>query len=78
MQISPEQGQFMALLIKIVGGTKNQYGVSPVNASAWLVLCLKTAKMIACDIDEGWTNIAQRYWKKAGVAHKIDLRLALH
>ena len=36
----------------------------------------ENGQMIACDIDEGWTNIAQRYWKKAGVAHKIDLRLA--
>ena len=78
MQISPEQGQFMALLIKLLGARRTiEVGVFT-GYSALSVACAlpENGQMIACDIDEGWTNIAQRYWKKAGVAHKIDLRLA--
>ena len=78
MQISPEQGQFMALLIKLLGARRTiEVGVFT-GYSALSVACAlpENGQMIACDIDEGWTNIAQRYWEKAGVAHKIDLRLA--
>ncbi|MCF7980374.1 MAG: class I SAM-dependent methyltransferase [Pseudomonadales bacterium] len=78
MQISPEQGQFMALLIKLLGARRTvEVGVF----TGYSALCVAAAlpdngQIIACDIDEGWTNIAQRYWQQAGVAHKIDLRLA--
>ena len=78
MQISPDQGQFMALLIKLLGATKTlDIGVFTGYSSLVVALALpETGKVIACDRDPQATAIARRYWQEAGVAHKIDLRLA--
>ena len=78
MQISPEQGQLMALLIKILGAERTiEIGVF----TGYSTLCVAQAlpdhgQIVACDIDDRCTNIARRYWKQAGVAHKIHLHLA--
>ncbi len=78
MQISPEQGQFMALLAKLAGARRCvEVGVFTGYSS----LCVATGlpddgRIVACDVSEHWTSIARRYWAEAGVAHKIDLRLA--
>ena len=78
MQISPDQGQFMALLIKVLGATKTlDIGVFTGYSSLVVALALpESGKVIACDRDPQATAIARRYWQEAGVAHKIDLRLA--
>ena len=78
MQISPDQGQFMALLIELLGAKKTlDIGVFTGYSSLAVALALpEDGKIIACDRDPRCTEIAQRYWKEAGVAHKIDLRLA--
>lgn len=78
MQISPDQGQFMALLIKLLGATKTlDIGVFTGYSSLVVALALpETGKVIACDRDPQATAIARRYWQEAGVAHKIDLHLA--
>ncbi len=78
MQISPEQGQFLSLLIKLINAKKIiEIGVFTGYSSLYMALALsKNAKLIACDINENWTNIAKTYWKRAGVLNKIDLRLA--
>ena len=78
MQISPDQGQFMALLIKLLGAKKTlDIGVFTGYSSLAVALALpEDGKVIACDRDPNCTKIAQRYWQEAGVAHKIDLRLA--
>ncbi len=78
MQISPEQGQLMALLIKILGAERTiEIGVFTGYSALCVALALPDhGQIIACDIDERWTNIARRYWKQAGVAHKISLHLA--
>lgn len=78
MQISPDQGQFMALLIKLLGATKTlDIGVFTGYSSLVVAIALpETGKIIACDRDPQATAIARRYWQEAGVAHKIDLRLA--
>ena len=78
MQISPDQGQFMALLVRLLGARRTlEVGVFTGYSSLSVALALPTdGKIIACDVSEEWTSIAREYWKKAGVAEKIDLRLA--
>ncbi|MEO0928788.1 MAG: class I SAM-dependent methyltransferase [Cyanobacteria bacterium J06643_13] len=78
MQISPDQGQFMALLIKMLGAKKTlDIGVFTGYSSLVVALALpESGKVIACDRDPRSTEIARRYWDEAGVTHKIDLRLA--
>ncbi|OJA00368.1 SAM-dependent methyltransferase [Rickettsiella grylli] len=78
MQISPEQGQFMRFLIELIGATKTlELGVYTGYSALAVALALpETGKIIACDINKETTSIAQHFWQKAGVAHKIDLKLA--
>ena len=78
MQIAPEQGQFMALLVQLLGATKTlDIGVFTGYSSLSVALALPpNGKIIACDVSEEDTAIARRYWNAAGVADKIDLRLA--
>ncbi len=77
-QISPEQGQFMALLVKLIGARRTlEVGTFTGYSAAWVALALPDdGQVIACDVDEEWTAVARRYWEKAGVADKIDLHLA--
>jgi predicted O-methyltransferase YrrM len=78
MQIAPEQGQLMGLLIRLIGATKVlEVGVFTGYSSLAVALALPTkGRMVACDVDPDVTAIAQRYWQAAGVADKIDLRIA--
>ena len=77
MQISPEQGQLMALLARLMGARFYlEVGVFTGYSSLAVALALpEDGRVIACDISPQWTRIAQRYWQEAGVAHRIDLRL---
>ena len=78
MQIGPDQGQFMALLTKLTGAKRCiEIGVFTGYSSISVALALPgDGRIVACDVSEEWTAIARRYWKKAGVDSKIDLRLA--
>lgn len=78
MQIAPEQGQFMALLVKLIGARRTiEVGVfSGYSALATALALPPDGKLIGCDISAEFTDIARAYWEKAGVSHKIDLRLA--
>ncbi len=78
MQIAPEQGQFMALLVQLMGATKTlEIGVFTGYSALCVALALPPqGKIIALDVSEEYTAIARRYWQQAGVADKIDLRLA--
>lgn len=78
MQIAPEQGQFIALLVQLLGATKTlEVGVFTGYSSLCVALALPPdGKIVACDVSEEYTSVARQYWQKAGVADKIDLRLA--
>jgi caffeoyl-CoA O-methyltransferase len=78
MQISPEQGQFMALLVELVGARRTlEIGTFTGYSALVVALALPDdGLVVACDVSEEYTNVARRYWQAAGVAHKIDLRLA--
>ncbi len=78
MQIAPEQGQFMSLLVQLMGAKKTlEVGVFTGYSSLAIALALPPdGRIIACDVSDEYTQIARRYWEKAGIAHKIDLRIA--
>ena len=77
MQIAADQGQFMALLVKLTGARKClEVGVFTGYSSTAVALALpEEGRLTACDISEEFTSVARRYWKKAGVEEKIDLVL---
>lgn len=78
MQIAPEQGQFMMLLVQLMGVKKAlEVGVFTGYSSLCVALALPPdGKLVACDVSEDYTSIARRYWEKAGVIDKVDLRIA--
>ena len=78
MQIAPEQGQFMQLLIKLMGAKRTiEVGVFTGYSALAVALALpEDGEIIACDISQEWTDIAKKYWKNANVLHKIKLKIA--
>jgi len=77
MQISPDQGQFMALLLKLLGATR-VLEIGTFTGYSALVMAMALPDdgiVVCCDKSEEWTSMARRYWKEAGVENKIDLRL---
>ena len=78
MQIAPEQGAFMTLFARILGA---QRAIEIGTFTGYSALCLARGltddgELICCDVSEEWTSVGRRYWEKAGVSHKIDLRIA--
>jgi caffeoyl-CoA O-methyltransferase len=78
MQIAPEQGAFMTLLARAIGARR---AIEVGTFTGYSALCLarglpEDGELICCDVNAEWTAIGRRHWEKAGVAHKIDLRLA--
>ena len=78
MQISPEQGQLMGLLVQLIGAKKCvEVGVFTGYSSLAVALNLPDdGQIIACDISDEFTSIARKYWQEAGVNNKIDLQIA--
>jgi predicted O-methyltransferase YrrM len=78
MQISPEQGQFMALLVRLMGARRCLEVGTFTGYSALAVAEALPAdgRLVACDLNAETTAVARRYWQEAGVAGRIDLRLA--
>ncbi len=78
MQIGPDQGQFMSLLVELMGA-RNALEVGTFTGYSALAVALALpddGRLVTCDVSREWTAIARRYWEEAGVSHKIDLRLA--
>lgn len=77
MQIGPEQGQFMGLLVRLMGAKRCiEVGVFTGYSSLAVALALpEDGRIIACDVNEQWTSIARQFWREAGVDKKIDLKL---
>lgn len=75
MQIGPEQGAFMAMLVMLMGA-KRILEVGTFTGYSSLAMALTgDVEIIAADVSEEWTNVARKYWKKAGVDGRIELRL---
>jgi caffeoyl-CoA O-methyltransferase len=78
MQVSPEQGAFLTILTRLLGATNV---VEVGTFTGYSALCMARGlsdggRLLCCDVNEEWTAIARRYWEEAGVAERIDLRLA--
>jgi O-methyltransferase len=78
MQIAPEQGQFMALLVELLGARKI---VEIGTFTGYSALCMAQAmgadgKLLCCDLSEEWTAIGLPFWQRAGISDRIDLRIA--
>jgi caffeoyl-CoA O-methyltransferase len=78
MQISLDQGAFLALLARLVGARRTiEVGTFTGFSTLSVARALPDdGRILACDVSEEWTSMARRYWERAGVAHKIDLQLA--
>jgi len=78
MQIAPEQGQFMGLLTQLIGA-RNIIEVGTFTGYSAICMAqniIKPGKIVCCDISKEWTDVAQKYWKLAGVSDVCDLRIA--
>jgi len=77
MQIAPEQGAFMALLVRILGARRClELGTFTGYSSLAVALALPPdGRIVCCDLSREWTDVARRYWAEAGVADKVDLRI---
>lgn len=77
MQIAPEQGQFMQMLVKLIGA-KNTIEVGVFTGYSSLAIALELpedGRIVACDVNTQYTSVAEKYWDSAGVRKKIDLRI---
>ncbi len=77
MQISPEQGEFMAMLLRLM---KARNVIEVGTFTGYSALCMARAlpddgELICCDLSEEWTSIGVEHWQRAGVDHRIDLRI---
>lgn len=77
MQIAPEQGAFMAMLVRMLGAKRTlEVGVFTGYSSIAVALALPSdGHITACDVSEEYTSVARKYWREAGVESMIDLRI---
>ena len=77
MQISPEQGHFLAFLVRLIGARRVlEVGTYTGYSSLCMALAMPPdGRIVACDKSEEWTDVARQFWKKAGLADRIELRI---
>jgi len=77
MQISPEQGRFLAFLVELLGVRRYlEVGVFTGYSSLSVALALPPeGRIVACDVSDEWTRVARRYWAEAGVESRVELKL---
>lgn len=77
MQIAPEQGGFMALVVELMGAKRClELGTFTGYSSLAVAMALPAdGRIVCCDVSREWTDIARRYWQEAGVEGRVDLRL---
>jgi len=77
MQIGPDQAALLQALVRMLGARRCiEVGTFTGYSALAVALALpRDGRIVCCDVSEEWTSIGRRYWKKAGVASKIDLRL---
>jgi O-methyltransferase len=77
MQIAPEQGALLAMLVELMGAQRCiEVGTFTGYSSTAVALALPPGgRLVCCDVSEEWTSVASKYWGEAGVAAKVDLRL---
>jgi len=77
MMIPPEQGQLLSLLARVIGAERIvEVGVFTGYSATWLVESLPAnGRLIACDLEPEWMDIAQEFWRKAGLNDRIEARL---
>ncbi len=78
MQIAPEQGQLLSFLVELTGARRAiEIGTFTGYSSLSIARALPPdGRLICCDVREDWTGVARRYWQEAGLAERIELRLA--
>ena len=78
MQVPPEEGQFLALLVQAIAAKRCiEVGTFTGYSALAVALALPDdGRLVCCDVSEEWTAVARRYWQRAGVAGRIDLRIA--
>jgi predicted O-methyltransferase YrrM len=77
MQISPELGQLLVLLVELTGARRVvEIGTFTGYSALWMAQALPTGgKLVACDVSEEYTQVARRYWREAGVDDKVELHV---
>ena len=78
MQVAPEQGALLTFLTRLVGARR---AIEVGTFTGYSSLCIARGlpaggELLCCDVSEEWTAVARRFWEKAGVADKIELRIA--
>jgi predicted O-methyltransferase YrrM len=78
MQIAPEEGAFLAMLVELTGARRCiEVGTFTGYSSTAVALALPDdGELVCCDVSQQWTSLARKYWDEAGVAAKVDLRIA--
>ena len=78
MQVAPEQGAFMTLFTRVIGARR---AIEVGTFTGLSALCIARGlpddgRLICCDVNDEWASVGKPYWEKAGVAGRIDLRIA--